>query len=301
MNERRPFEIGLFLPVGGEGMMGGESAGYSDLKSMTKLAEELGFDFVGVLDHLLFHHWECWTVMSALAEATERIQLVSYVTCTGYRNPALLARMADTFDEISKGRLILGLGAGDSDTEHEKFGYPTTRLVSRFEEAVQIIQRLVKTGELDEFSGDFYTMSDITFAPRGPSSGGSPILIGSLGGPRMLELTARWGDIWTAALPATGGILSGFVQTQARLDEACRNVGRDPSTIKRMAEAVVRVPGGPDSSWWDGHMIEGDLESIGEELKEFYESGADQIMLWVEPNSSEGIQGLAPVLEIARK
>jgi alkanesulfonate monooxygenase SsuD/methylene tetrahydromethanopterin reductase-like flavin-dependent oxidoreductase (luciferase family) len=291
------FEIGLFLPVGGEGMMGGESARWSDLRAMTQRAENLGYDFVGVLDHLLFHHWECWTVMSALAEATSRIKLISYVTCTGYRNPALLARMADTLDEISGGRLVLGLGAGDSNTEHEKFGYPTDRLVSRFEEAVQIIQQLSKHGRLDAFAGEFYSMRDITFEPRGRRAGGPEILIGSLGGPRMMRLTARFADIWTAALPATGGTPDGFRALAGRLDAVCADIGREPASIGRMAEAVVQLPGGPEPEWMDGHVTRGTLDEIAAELSQYCEQGAGQLMVWIEPNSVEGIERFAPILK----
>ena len=296
----RQLEIGLFLPVGGEGMMGGRTAGYQDLREMAQQAENLNYDFVGVLDHLLFHHWECWTMMSALAEATSRINLISYVTCTGYRNPALLARMADTMDEISGGRFILGVGAGDSDTEHEKFGYHTDRLVSRFAEAMQIIRPLVRERTLDQFKGKYYRAHDITFAPTGPSSDGVPILVGSLGGPRMMELTARFGDIWTASLPATGGTLAGYVDAAARFEHACENVGRDPETVLRMVEVVVRSPGGKPSSWWDGYTIEGDSESIAAELRAFSEAGANQIMLWIEPNSVAGVESLTAAVEMAK-
>ena len=294
------FEIGIYLPVGGEGMMGGETSNYAALREMARAADALGYDFVGVLDHLLFHHWECWTMLGALAEATDRIKLVSYVACTGYRNPALLARMADTLDEISGGRLILGVGAGDSDSEHEKFGYPTDRLVSRFEEALQIIAPLVRAGRLDSFEGDYYQAHDITFAPRGPSHGGVPILVGSLGGPRMMRLTARYGDIWTAALLATDGTLSGFVDASARFDEACRLEGRDPATVTRMAEAVVRSPGGAPSSWWDGYTIAGSSDEIAAELTAYRDAGADQLMIWIEPNSTTGIEALAEAVNLAK-
>ena len=280
--------------------MGGATARYEDLREMSQSAEEFGYDFVGVLDHLLFHHWECWTVMGALAEATRRIKLISYVTCTGYRNPALLARMADTMDEISGGRLVLGVGAGDSDTEHHNFGYPSDRLVSRFEEAMQIIRPLVRDRTLERFDGEYYRVHDITFAPTGPSSNGIPILVGSLGGPRMMRLTARFGDIWTASLPATGGTLEGYIEAAARFDEACSSVGRDPATVKRMVEVVVRAPGGNPSSWWDGYTIEGDAGSIAEELRGLAKAGADQIMLWIEPNSVEGIESLAEAVETAK-
>ena len=281
-------------------MMGGETSTYHGLREMAQRAETLGFDFVAVLDHLLFHHWECWTMLAALAEATETIKLVSYVTCTGYRNPGLLARMVDTMDEISNGRLILGVGAGDSDTEHKNFGYPTDRLVSRFEEAMEVIVPLVREGRLDAFHGEYYDLHDITFAPRGPSPSGPPILVGSLGGPRMMSLTARFGDFWTAALLATDGTLDGYKRLSEQLDAACADAGRDPATLGRMAEAVVRSPGGPESSWWDGYVIEGTLVEIAEELAEYAEAGAGRIMLWIEPNSVSGIEATAEAVEIAK-
>lgn len=294
------FEIGIYLPVGGEGMMGGETSTYRGLREMAQRAEALGYDFVAVLDHLLFHHWECWTVLGALAEATSTIKLVSYVTCTGYRNPGLLARMADTMDEISNGRLILGVGAGDSDTEHENFGYPTDRLVSRFEEAMQVICPLVRQGRLDSFSGEYYDLHDITFAPRGPSRRGVPILVGSLGGPRMMWLTARFGDIWTAALLATNGTLAGFKEKAAKLEAISIEAGRDLATLGKMAEAVVRAPGGPPSTWWDGYTIEGDTESIAREMAEYADAGADQLMIWIEPNSVAGIEAVAEAVALAK-
>ncbi len=293
-------EVGIFLPVGGEGMMGGETANYDGLRDMTRRAEALGYDFVGVLDHLLFHHWECWTMMGALAEATERIKLISYVTCTGYRNPALLARMVHTMDEISAGRTILGVGAGDSETEHENFGYATDRLVSRFEEAMQVIGPLVRSGTIDRFSGQYYDVHDITFAPIGPTSGGVRILVGSLGGPRMMRLTARYGDIWTAALPSTNGSVQGFAEASERFDSICVEEGRAPETVKRMAEAVVRSPGGAPSSWWEGHTVEGDSDAIAEQLQGFADAGADYLMLWIEPNSVAGIEALASTVQMVK-
>lgn len=280
--------------------MGGETANYEGLRHMTRRAEDAELDFVGVLDHLLFHHWECWTMMGALAEATERIKLISYVTCTGYRNPALLARMVHTMDEISAGRIVLGVGAGDSETEHENFGFPNDRLVSRFEEAMQVIVPLVRNGRLDRFEGEYYTAHDITFAPVGPSPGGVPILVGSLGGPRMMRLTARYGDIWTAALPATNGSLEGFRKLSERFDAMCSEEGRDPESVAKLAEAVVKSPGGPDSTWWDGYTIEGSTESIAEELSGFAEAGADHIMLWIEPNSVAGIEAMADAVQLVK-
>src|SRR4029079_1094319 len=121
-----------------------------DLLAMARLAEDAGFDSLWLGDHLLMPvrampggrlgTWECWSVLAALAAATRRVELGPLVLCTGYRNPALLAKMADTVEEISGGRPVLGLGAGWSQGEYRAFGYPYDHRASRFEEAVQIIR-----------------------------------------------------------------------------------------------------------------------------------------------------------------
>jgi len=122
---------------------------------------------------------ECWTTLAALAEATTRPRLGTLVTCTGYRNPALLAKMADTVDEISGGRLVLGLGAGDAEDEHQMFGLLWERRFARFEEALTIIIPLLRTGRVD-FEGEFFNARAAELRPHGPRPGGPPILIGAL-------------------------------------------------------------------------------------------------------------------------
>ncbi|MEX2314081.1 MAG: LLM class flavin-dependent oxidoreductase, partial [Thermomicrobiales bacterium] len=166
-SERSRLKLGTYLPTGGERMMGGADPRWDDVVSMARTAEEVGFDFVGVLDHLYENYWEGWAILSALAASTSRIELMSYVSCTSYRNPALLAKIAETVDEISGGRLILGLGAGDSDTEHRVFGFPRDKPVSRFAEAVEIVTTLLRDGRID-FNGEYYQLRDCELRPRGP-------------------------------------------------------------------------------------------------------------------------------------
>src|SRR5439155_8367943 len=123
-----------------EGWWGGRTAGWKDILAVAKRAEEVGFDSIWLPDHLLYEWsdeppprgiWEAWTLLSAIAASTTRIELGPFVACTGFRNPALLAKMADTLDEVSDRRLVLGLGAGYHELEHRAFGYPLDHLVGR--------------------------------------------------------------------------------------------------------------------------------------------------------------------------
>ena len=131
----------------------------TSLKAAARQSETLGFDSVWVYDHLLHRFeghptvgfWEAWTMLTALAAVTERVELGTTVLAAGFRNPALLAKMADTLDEVSGGRLILGLGAGWHEPEFDAFGFPFDHRVSRLEEALQIIKR--SAGAAGKFPG----------------------------------------------------------------------------------------------------------------------------------------------------
>src|SRR5687768_17318302 len=196
----RPLKIGYLVPET-EGQMNGETARWTDILAMTKMAEAVGFDSVWVTDHLIHRSetetrgpWECWSLLSAIAAVTERVEIGPLVLCAGFRNPALLAKMADTVEEISGGRLILGLGAGWNEPEYRAFGYPFDHRVDRFEEALTIIGGLLRDGHID-FEGQYYRARNCELRPRGPRPNGPPIMIGTTG-KRMLELTARHADQW---------------------------------------------------------------------------------------------------------
>lgn len=138
--------------------------------------------------------WECWTVLAALAEATQRVEIGTLVLCNSLRNPAVLAKMATAIDEVSHGRLILGVGAGWNEPEYRAFGLPFDQRVDRFEEALQIIRPLLRDGHVD-FTGRYYQAPNCEDLPRGPRADGPPLLVGSEG-PRMLRLTAQYADLW---------------------------------------------------------------------------------------------------------
>ena len=167
----------------------GQSVAMPKVPKRVAFSPDLG---VVPVDHLLFRQsptdnaiqvempagktrgaWEAWTVLCALAAATSRIELGPFVACNSFRNPALLAKMAVTLDEVSDGRLVLGIGAGWHEPEYHAFGYPYDHRVGRFEEALQIIAPLLREGRVD-FEGRYYQARDCEIAPRGPRPAGPP-------------------------------------------------------------------------------------------------------------------------------
>jgi probable F420-dependent oxidoreductase len=207
---------------------------FAAIRTMAQRMEAAGLDSIWLYDHLLYRWpgqpsdgiWECWTALTALAEATQRVELGTLVACTQFRNPALLAKMAATLDEISGGRLILGLGAGWHQPEFDAFGYPFDHRAGRFEEALQIIAPLLRQGAVD-FEGTYYRARDCELIPRGPRPNGPPLLVAG-SRPRMMRLVARYADCWNTAwhdVPASAA---------PRLEQmraVCEAEGRDPATL----------------------------------------------------------------------
>lgn len=237
-------KLGVVLPIG-EQEETGEPFPYATVRDLALRAEAAGFDSLWLPDHFLFRFpgqaafgvWECWSILTALAEATERVELGTLVLAMPFRNPALLSKMAVTLDEISGGRLILGLGAGWHQPEFEALGVPFERLAGQFEEGLQIIAPLLRAGRVD-FRGEHFSALDCELRPRGPRPGGPPLLIASRG-PRMTRLTARYADQWNAAWFARP---ESFLPRHAEFLEACRQAGRDPSTIAVTVGLYVLYP-----------------------------------------------------------
>jgi probable F420-dependent oxidoreductase len=305
--DQRPLQVGLFLtPM--EDRKRGTTARWSDVLAMAKRAEELGFDSLWLPDHLLVQWgfegsepegvWECWSLLSALAAVTDRVELGTLVACTAFRNPALLAKMADTVDEISGGRLILGLGAGWHEAEFRAFGYSFDHRVSRFAEAVTIVHGLLKHGHID-FQGTYYQARDCELRPRGPRPNGSPIMIGG-SGPRMLRLAARFADIWNRdfdvwnpdVVPYSAEDLAAW---GPRVDAACAEVGRDPATLTRTAGVLVDLPIAPVREGWQA--LTGAPEDLAEGLRGYAAAGFTHVQIWLEPSTLAGIEAFGPVLE----
>ena len=316
-------KLGLMLQVGTGGLAEGRTPRWSDIREMAQVAEGIGFDVLFVPDHLLYRKspsdntilvempagetsgtWEAWTVLAALAEATRRIKLGPLVACNSFRNPALLAKMAVTLDEVSAGRLVLGLGAGWHEPEYHAFGLPFDRKVGRLEEALQIISALLRKGHVD-FEGHFYSARDCEITPRGPRPEGPPILIGGQR-PRMLRLAATYADIYDADFHLGPETVTKCFEA---IDIACRSAGRDRGTLQRGAGATVAVDSegaladanGIARFVQDGMTQEARAGSVDEliELARGFEAiGTELLTLGLaNPPGASGIEKLAPVVE----
>jgi probable F420-dependent oxidoreductase len=301
-----PVSLGLNLPYV-EGSMDGATPRWADIRAMAEEAERVGFDAVWVSDHVGFGDpddgwrgaWECWTLLTALAVATSRVRLGTYVAAIPYRNPALLAKMAETLDEISGGRVVLGLGAGWNRPEFDAYGFPWERRFDRFEDGLRIIAAMLRTGRADH-DGRVESAHGALVQPRGPRPDGLPLMVGAAA-PRMLRLTAELADEWNAGMRTPEGL----VPMLGALDGALAAVGRDPASIRRSAEAMVepggaRIDGDPDTfgSW--ERPLAGSPEVIAAALRRYAALGCDHVQVQVRPNTVESVRAMAPVLEALR-
>lgn len=274
-------KIGFILPLG-ESEETGRPPSYKEVHSLATQAEGAGLDSVWVYDHLLYRFperetvgvWECWSMLSALAQATERVELGTLVMPVSWRNPALLAKMATTVDEVSNGRLILGLGTGFHQPEFDAFGYPFDHLVDRFEEGMEIITSLVRTGKVD-FNGKYFDAPNGEIRPRGPREEGIPILVASRG-PRMLRLTAKYADSWNTAWHGT---VDGSAGRREDLERACAEVGRDPKSIEITAGVHVGFPKEIEQSGVNPDAtLSGTPEEIAEAFRGYEKAGVSHII-----------------------
>jgi alkanesulfonate monooxygenase SsuD/methylene tetrahydromethanopterin reductase-like flavin-dependent oxidoreductase (luciferase family) len=307
MSDPGDLKLGLILPEG-ERDMGGQTARWSDYVAMAQTAESMGFDSLWFVDHLLYREgatveppqgvWECWSVLAGLAAVTTSVELAPLVSCTGYRNPALLAKIADTVDEISGGRLILALGAGWHEPEYRAFGFPFDHRYSRFEEALTIIHGLLREGHID-FEGRYYSARDCELRPRGPRGPAIPIMLGTTG-EKMLRLTARYADQWNAWLAMTDSSPERVPALNEAVDAACDEVGRDPASLERTISIMVDVAGNSEIPASMGRgvakPISGSPAEIAATIRRFAENDIRHIQMYLVPNTVDTIRAFEPVL-----
>ena len=298
----RPFEIGLVLPLG-ETFGRGSLSRWANIRDLALRAESMGFDIVWTFDELLWRpsdrepqgFWEGVAMTGAVAAATSRIKVGTWVLSSLHRNPAITAKAVETFDEISGGRFVFGLGSGHAGAQAHAFGLPEDKVHGRFEEAIEIIVPLLREGRAD-FEGTFHAARDLEQRPVGPRPGRIPIMIGAKG-PKMMRLAARYADTWSWFAEKQSDLSEAEPWLDA-LEAACADVGRDPATIGRSAGLAIEPTSVTGSEVDFGTPIRGSDEEIADALRGFGAAGFTGIELMVWPPNDASLDALASVLEL---
>jgi alkanesulfonate monooxygenase SsuD/methylene tetrahydromethanopterin reductase-like flavin-dependent oxidoreductase (luciferase family) len=289
----RPLRVGIQLPEVEREVR------WPELVSIARAAESCGFDSVWLGDHLLYRDdgrpergpWEVWSTLAALAAATERVTLGPLVACTAFHPPGVLAKMAAAVDEVSGGRLVLGLGAGWNLVEFEAFGLPYDHRVSRFAEAFAIVRRML-AGDRVTLEGSYHRAHDLVLLP--PPARPVPLMIGS-NGPRMLALALPHVQMWNTWYDGYGNTPEGFAELNGRISAAAAAAGRDPSQILRSACVLVQFDGGRERQ----PLAEAPpvaAEAIATHLRALAEAGAGEAILVVDPITEASVRVLGAAI-----
>ena len=292
-------KIGLMLPLGES-----EAGGWTNLRAMAVAADEHGLDSVWGADHLIFREngetegiHECWTVLTAVAAVTSRVEIGPLVLALPFRNPALVAKMAAQLDEISGGRFILGIGCGWHEPEFDAFGYPFDHRVSRFEEGLRIAAPLLR-GQRVTFEGSYHRAIDAELRPAPIRNGGPPILIAGKQ-PRMLRLVAEHADQWNAAWYGHPDEADQLRTRLGDLRAALDATGRDPSTLTITVGIFVAVEGAEGDV--PERALRGSVEEIGRALAGYADLGVDHLIAHVFPRTPDAVLRLSEAAAIARE
>jgi alkanesulfonate monooxygenase SsuD/methylene tetrahydromethanopterin reductase-like flavin-dependent oxidoreductase (luciferase family) len=276
------------------------------IRKRAETAETVGFDMFVYEDALLYRGeettdgcWEAVSISAAVAMVTNNMHFGPSVFNSPYRSPAMLARIADTIDEISGGRFVFGIGAGNTpDSDYEAFGFPIDKRYSRFAEAIVVIHTLLHTGHVD-FDGVYYTARDAELVLRGPRPNGPPINIAA-GGSKMLRLVAMYADAWNwwgwdETLDQLSERITPIIED---LERACDEVGRDPSTLAHTFDLYSVVPPGFQPTDAMDQPVSGSAEEITEHLMGIGELGFDEIRCDLTNKTTDGIEAMRPVVDL---
>jgi alkanesulfonate monooxygenase SsuD/methylene tetrahydromethanopterin reductase-like flavin-dependent oxidoreductase (luciferase family) len=293
------FEIGICLPV----MQYGPertTPRWSEIRQVAINAEQMGIDTLWIPDELLWSSdtdapqgfWDGVSMAGAAAAVTSKIKIGSWVLSALHRNPGIIAKTAETLDEISEGRFIFGLGAGHADTQAPAFGLPEDAVGARFEEALQIVVPLMRRGQAN-FEGTYHSARNLVQQPVGPRPNAIPLLIGGQK-QKGMRLAALNGDIWStyAEKEAT---LNEFAPRMTLFEQVCSEVERDPASIGRAAGLGVHPL---EQRHPEGRRVAGSAEEIADQFRSFREAGYTQVDLMVNPGTVEAFDALAPVVEM---
>ncbi len=293
-DSRRLMSFGLMIPIR-EGAMGGATPRFADLVAMAVAARDAGFEAVWFGDHVTMGEsdamsgaWEAWTMMAGVAAVVPGIHIGPLVSGAGFRNPGLIAKMAEAIDEISDGRFILGLGAGWNEVEYRQLGIPFTYRASRLEEAVRIIRPLLRNGEAT-YQGRFWQAHGAVNRPRSTHGQDIPILIGT-NGERLLRTVAHYADAWNSDWEGDPAKMRALI---ARIDAACDEVGRPRDSLVKTgsarfamnADAAVR----PD-------LVAGTPDDMADRIVALRDLGLRHLVCGLEPRTRETIEAFAQVI-----
>jgi F420-dependent oxidoreductase-like protein len=290
-------------------------------KRLVRAVEELGFAGLYRSDHYTNAQapdkdsLELWVSLTWLAGNTSRIEFGPLVSPVSFRHPTMTARMASAVDDLSGGRLILGMGAGWQEREHAHYGrdlLPVPERFARFEEGLEVVTRLLTSEEPADFDGRYYRLADATLLPRPQRAGGPPLLIGGNGPKLTLPLAARYADEWNGVYVNAHK----FAKLNGQLDQLLQEEGRLPSAVRRSL-MVGTIYGRTEqdiahrldelAAWRgrhysvaelrDGGLVVGNGRQIREQLQEYDAAGVQRIMLqWLELDDLDGLEALAGAL-----
>ena len=312
MTDSRPaIQIGLNLPTWPRADR--TYASWPEMRALARAAEAMGVDTLWAPDHFQreiggerIGFWECWTIVSALAEATTSVGIGPYVACQGFRNPALLAKMAVTLDEVSGGRVILGLGSGvpERDASWKAFGYDVRRPVARYAESVEVVARMLRH-ERVSFEGELVRTEDAEVIPWGGRASGPPVWVAGQGA-KTAQVAARFGDAINVNMALTGA--AGMERLAAISGEACTAVGRDPATLALTGWARVVLDAASTAIPRDDCLV-GPPEVVAATIRGFADAGLRHLTLYLghpdDPSrypalTAEMLDRLPPLLEAIR-
>ena len=285
---------------------------WSRWQRIARAVEDLGFAGLHRSDHYTNASppdkasLELWVSLTWLASHTERIDFGPLVSPASFRHPSITARMAAAVDDLSGGRLILGLGAGWQQREHRMFGLDLLDVPARFdrfEEYLEVVTRLLQRDDRVSFEGEFYTLRDAILLPRPQRPSGPPILVGGNGPRRTLPLTARFADVWNGVYLTA----ERFAERNARLDRLLDEEGRAPGDVRRTlmtqvvfgrddAEVAAKLAekGRTADEERDSGLIVGTASAIVDQLGALAEAGVERVMLqWLDQDDIDGLEALA--------
>jgi alkanesulfonate monooxygenase SsuD/methylene tetrahydromethanopterin reductase-like flavin-dependent oxidoreductase (luciferase family) len=279
---------------------------WSSVREQALAAESAGFDLVVLEDALLYPDddgnlgvWESVSMAGALAAVTTTIGIGHAVMNSPYRAPALTAKIAATLDAIADGRYTFGIGLGNTPDDYPLFGIDADPRYSRFAEAIEIIHGLLRDGRTS-FQGTYYRAPGAELILRGPRPDGPPIVIAA-GKPKALRLVARFADEWNW-WTAERGAESTLIDLIAELHEACDEVGRDPSTLRRSLDVFsVAVPGVPDVAADSSELqLSGSPDAIADAILAYGRHGFDEVRVNLRAGDMPRPEAIAWMADVVR-